>query len=600
MPNIFDKALFRKPGFSIFEQSENRKQTIAIGRNVPVYYQELYAGDEIDINLVQITKFQPILAPIFHKFSVDFIPAFIPFRLIHDHNIWNADDFFNPATPDAFRPAVPMASAFQLYKDATKIVGSIWDYLRYPKFLWLLLNLQEDKYTIANVNTTLHYADLFDLTRGRASAYNVAVGTQVTSQIYCMNKYFIDKYPTGDWTKYWNNNALVSEEAFWTVLYDVSGLKRDAAIEEYINYLHYTLMMAWINQNALASNVNLSLLPWICYNLLMLDWFKNTNITPVDYVYQDLAQTVQDLVANPTDSLLDTLQNNGIIIGDLLDSTDYVADCDKSLWQSDYFTSAFTNPQAGSTSVPIPVSGTIPQLSTARKLQWSLTKTLYAGKRLIDQIFVHRGVKSSDARMHRCEIIGHKVYNLRVDDVLQTSASQLDSSLADFAGFAQSAGGDHLCHYRAEEGGLVMVIARVRPRLEYMDATPRFLLKSDFYDFENPDFDNVGMQPIMRNELSFDSSLNTVTFGWQRKYAEYMCGLDSVCGDLATSMDYWHAARQFRTLPQLNANFITMDADRDGFNRIFAVPANARPIVQYLHFDVKTSRPLSRYVSFDY
>ena len=51
MPNIFDRALFKTPKFSIFDQSESNKLTMPIGRNVPVYYQELYAGMKSTANL---------------------------------------------------------------------------------------------------------------------------------------------------------------------------------------------------------------------------------------------------------------------------------------------------------------------------------------------------------------------------------------------------------------------------------------------------------------------------------------------------------------------------------------------------------------------
>lgn len=606
MPNIFDKALFKAPGYSIFEQSENRKQTIPIGRNIPVYFTDIYAGDEIDINLVQITKFMPILAPIFHRFSVDFIPAFIPFRLLHDNGFWDSEEFFNPATPDANRPAVPMVSINQLYDGIDKIVGSVWDYLRYPKMLWLLLGLQEGRYSIdgtfyVGTSGSPSYEALFAILPNPWSnnKNKVTIGTNNTfAYIYTLYWYYRSIYSNdADFADFLATGG--TEEDFWADLYKVSGLKKDQAIEKYINYLHLELVKAWMANNAQSSNDRLSLIPWLCYRQLMNDWFKNTNIQNVDYEILQIQSFIHDYVGT-TDTFDDAIQNDGLGMNLDNSSGTYSADCDKALWQSDYFTSAFQNPQAGSSSVPIPVSGTIPELSFARKLQWALTKTIYGGKRLIDQIWVHRGVKSADMRNHRCEILGHKVYNLRVDDVLQTSSSTIDSSLADFAGYAQSAGGDHLCHYRAGEAGLIMVIARVRPRLEYMDVTPRFILKKDFYDFENPDFDNVGMQPIWRNEISFDSSQPTITFGWQRKYAEYMTGLDSVCGDLCTSMDYWHAARKFETTPHLNEAFITIDVEKDGINRIFAVPSNPRPIVQYLHFDIKTSRPLSRYVSFDY
>lgn len=597
MPSIFDRALFKTPSWSIHDQSESFKGTIPIGKNIPVYYQELYAGDEIDINMAQLTRFLPMSAPVMHRFSIDFIPAFIPFRLLDDAGWWQSEDFFNDATPDDQRPAIPMVSPLQIYYGIDKILGSVWDYLRYPTFTWILQRFMQDKYPIANANTTKYFRDLFDLNNVSASSFTVTIddNPEILASVYMMARYYVIEYPNADWTPYYSDGNVIDSSKFWDILYAVSGLKQDQAVTKYMNYLHLQLVKAYIGVvfEDVTATKSLSLIPWLCYRKLMDDWFKNTNIQDVDSI------------ENGVLSILDGL-NEGLyfkeysLIPDFLYDGLYSGDCDRALWQSDYFTSAFNNPQAGDTSVPIPVNGTIPDLRTASRIQKALEKTLYAGKRLIDNIFVHRGVRSSDARMHRCEILGHKIFNLKVDDVLQTSQSDINSSLADFAGYGAVAGGDHLCHYRAEEGGLIMVICRVRPRLEYMEVTPRLLLKKDFYDFENPDYDNVGMQPVLINEIQYQGFGMSRVFGYQRRYAEYMTASDHIHADFKSNMDYWHAARMIDTQPALNEEFITMNPDIDGYNRIFAVPGNERPVSTYIRFDVKSSRPLSRYVHFSF
>ena len=619
MPNIFDRALFKTPKFSIFDQSESNKLTMPIGRNVPVYYQELYAGDEIDINLAQLTRFMPMLAPVMHRFAVDFIPAFVPFRLLQENggDWFNAEDFFNPATEDSSRPAIPMVSPLQLYEGIEKILGSVWDYLRYPTFSWLLQRLQQDKYDIYVVDdstgtqttTKATYSELFVRAipswSGNVDA-NVIIESsnpQIVATITKLHAWLISKFIAVDGSNH--ASEWSTEEEFWSVVFKVLGWKQDQAVTEYINYLHLELVKAFVGASTYpqSSTKSLSLLPWLCYRQLMNDWFKNTNIQDVDSDIQHVYNVLDGyllLSGSFYNYMADAEQIGDLYSGLNSANQAYVGDCDKALWQSDYFTSAFNNPQAAQFSVPIPVNGTIPDLRTASRIQKSLEKTLYAGKRLIDNIFVHRGVRSSDARMHRCEILGHKVFNLKVDDVLQTSQSSIDSSLADFAGYGAVAGGDHLCHYRAEEGGLIMVICRVRPRIEYIEATPKFVLKSDFYDFENPDFDNVGMQPVLLNEIQYQGFGLTRVFGWQRKYADYMYGLDHCHADFKSNMDYWHAARMIDTQPALNEEFISMDPEKDGYNRIFAVPGNERPVAMYIRFDVKVSRPLSRYVHFSF
>lgn len=650
MPNFLDLFKIKTPAYNIFQYPvvEN-KLDMQIGRNIPVKFVELHAGEEVDVNMTHLTRFMPMVNPIFHKVDIEFIPFFVPFRLLKDFG-FDGESYFNPAVADSDRPAMPMITINKLYSGIDGILGSIWDYLRYPTFAYLLRNLINDKskmYDLSEYNSTtpaspgaasLAYGDLYksvptsdedvddeDLngvhidspsTAGRNGYgfslnvfrfypyvnrhYRLAQGLtqEYVDSVLGLDDRLIDY---NDWYGFGN---------FWEDVYNETGLRQDEWAQRYLVYLHHQLFKALSSSRTLRE---VSLLPWLCYTRLIYDWFVNTNLTDISFWPSAIQTLLEDIHGGDSfaSALLDAgldASNDDVVYFlpyNLDDGNDnYVARIAFSLWQRDYFSGALPASQAGN-SVPIPANGHIPDLANARKLQWFKTLNLFGGKRAIDQIFVHRGVKSSDARMDRCEVIGSKkVYNLEISDVLQTSESTINSPQGDFAGHGISYGADHICHYRAEESGLVMIIGRVRPKNSYVESVPRLIYKSDFYDFEQPEFDNVGMQPVMYDELQCGAvgTTGSRVFGWTRKYAEYMTDTDEYHGHFCTSLMNWHLGRAFNNgHPVLNTQFSVIKSDgSDDLNRIFANPGWRFNVISRLRFDIQVSRPLSKVIEFDF
>lgn len=649
MPNFLDKLLVKTPSYNIFQLPRvHNKLTMGIGRNVPVKYYELHAGEEIDVKISELTRFMPMTNPIFHSVNLEFISFFVPFRLLKDFG-FDGENYFNPATPDSERVPMPMINPAKLYSGISQIHNSIWDYLRYPTFSYLIrvfLNSSNQHYHlyqvkkvegnfVADTDKPVTSNDVFQSFSGQT------FGVYVDSSTASGDPHF--GFETVIWSLYgYVFRLLLSSRGIdpdtllpdpitytmavgdnpvidWDEVYRVTGKRSDEIYSDYLNYLHLTFVDAFLGSGQHVDDV--SLLPWLCYNRLIYDWFINTGVQDVSYIPQMFKDVLTEIEEgsfsggyfsgglaqagfNSHDSVFGTLSYFfPCVYNDLGFYTAFPA---RSLWQRDYFTGSFVSSQSGD-AVPIPANGTIPDLAGARKLQWFRTLNLFGGKRFIDQIFAHRGVKSSDARLDRCEVIGEKkVFKLQISDVLQTSQSTIDSVQGDFSGHGISYAGDHLCHYRAEEPGLVMIIGRCRPALEYMENTPRLLLKSDFYDFENPEFDNVGMQPIFRNELEFhknaSSSSGSEIFSWTRRYAEYLTDTSEIHGDFKTSLSNWHMARSFNSgKPTFGVGFGVMRATgADDLNRVFANPRWNYNVLMDLTFDTQVSRPLSKVVEFDF
>lgn len=258
--------------------------------------------------------------------------------------------------------------------------------------------------------------------------------------------------------------------------------------------------------------------------------------------------------------------------------------------KTDAGTSALVNDNAGTLS-PTHLSGkvdlsnasasSINDLRRAFRLQEWLEKNARGGSRYIESILVHFGVKSSDARLQRPEYLGGGATPVQISEVLQTSQSgqtlstggELESTTpqGNMAGHGISAGGNQGFKYYAEEHGYLIGILSVMPKTAYQQGIPKMFFRKDKFDYYWPEFANIGEQPILNQELYYDTTdtLNQDTFGYTPRYSEYKYLNDTVHGDFRTDLDFWHMGRKFTTRPVLDQSFIQMDSDE--VSRVFAV-----------------------------
>lgn len=597
-PNKQNNLLVKSPKYSIFDISSDHKLTIPMGSVIPFNGPgvEMMPGDEIDINLQHLTRFMPMLSPVMQRYVLDFIPCFVPYRLLwsEDYPIWNSNKFFNPATPDTERPAIPMTSWKQLFTNLdSKVFGSLFDYLGYPTLTGLYDVLLNAVVTYSGDSDSLGLDSLFDFADNNTpKTWSVKVTYLGTSKTLSSSssESSTSFYRFLDWLKHYKDAPSTSEASSWDEYIPTipGSFKYPQLVDEYINYMFVNFANVFVT----STSKDLSLIPWLCYHKAVSDWFIRTDMIDPDAYMSSLKVAVERITGTSGTTLASWQPSStqGLLIAS--------GSCVPRLWMDDYFTTAMTSLQSGA-NVAIPVNGTIQQLWTANRLEQFRMRIQLAGKRFIDQIWQLFGVRVPDARLQRTEILGHLKFNIAVSDILQTSQSDIDSSLGQFAGQGMSTGSRHLCHYKADEPGLLLVLGSVRPTTSYVEHTNRLILKKDYYDFANPMFDNVGVQAIMNNELCYRPG-DTSVFGYSpRRYAEYMTGFSSVHGQFKTSLDYWHAARKFdlsSSVPALNNAFISMDS-ADGLDRIFADQSSDNILMQ-VYYDAKVTRPLSRFVNY--
>lgn len=238
-------------------------------------------------------------------------------------------------------------------------------------------------------------------------------------------------------------------------------------------------------------------------------------------------------------------------------------------------------------------AATINDLRRAFRLQEWLEKMARGGSRYIEQIYVHFGVKSSDARLQRPEFLGGARAPVIISEVLQTSESA-ETPQATMAGHALSAGSGRKFNYRCEEHGYIIGIQSIMPTTAYQQGIPRHFSRKSHLDYAWPSFAHIGEQEILNKELYNDptDSKNDDVFGYIPRYSEYRYTPSRVAGEFRDTLAFWHLGRIFSNRPKLNSDFIECKPRTD----IFAVDAaDNQSLWCHTFHDIKAFRLLPKY-----
>lgn len=210
-------------------------------------------------------------------------------------------------------------------------------------------------------------------------------------------------------------------------------------------------------------------------------------------------------------------------------------------------------------------SVSVQDLRLATALQRMQEARAKYGSRYIDYL-AYYGVKCSDARLQLPEYLGGGKNLLQISEVLQTTPTQ-DSYVGDMYGHGIMSMRSNRFKFFAEEHGVIISLMSVLPHNMYSDGVDRMWLKTTKDEFYQKELNAIGMQEIYNAELFVDKpETQKATFGYQDRYNEYRHSMSKIHGDFRKTMDYWHLARQFDSLPVLNASFIKAQPSK----RIFA------------------------------
>lgn len=243
-----------------------------------------------------------------------------------------------------------------------------------------------------------------------------------------------------------------------------------------------------------------------------------------------------------------------------------------------------------------PSAQTIETLRVAYRLQEWLELNARGGTRYSELMKAHFGVISPDARLNEPEYIGGTSTNMVISEVLATAENTATSTpIGDIKGHGIAVDRGNTITYRCQEHGLIMALTSVTPVTAYYQGLPREFNRKTPYDYYWPTFANLGDQEVYNSEIYVGNETNATmneVFGYGVRYSEYKYKNSRVCGTMKGTLEYWHHARKFASLPALNETFIKCVPDK----RIFAVTAaGVDSLFSHMYFDIKAIRPMPKY-----
>jgi hypothetical protein len=241
-------------------------------------------------------------------------------------------------------------------------------------------------------------------------------------------------------------------------------------------------------------------------------------------------------------------------------------------------------------------AATINQLREAFQIQKLYERDARGGTRYTEIIRSHFGVVSPDARLQRPEYLGGGKAHININPIAQTSSTDTTTPQGNMSAFGTTSGRMGGFNKSFTEHSVIIGMACVFADLNYQQGLNRMWSRQDRWDFYWPALAHLGEQAVLNKEIFADGSANDdLVFGYQERYAEYRYKPSMITGimrsDAASSLDNWHVAQDFASLPALNASFIEENPPID---RVVAVPSEPDLLFDAF-FNLKCARPMPVY-----
>lgn len=244
-------------------------------------------------------------------------------------------------------------------------------------------------------------------------------------------------------------------------------------------------------------------------------------------------------------------------------------------------------------------AATINQLRQAFQIQRLYERDARGGTRYTEILKSHFGVVSPDARLQRPEFLGGGSSPVNINPVAQTSQTSTESPQGNLAGVGTVGAYGHGFVKSFTEHCVILGMVSARADLTYQGGLDRMFSRRTRWDFYWPALAHLGEQAVLNKEIMAMGTANPTSdaavFGYQERYAEYRYKNSRVTGQFRSSfaqtLDVWHLAQHFTTVPILNSTFIQDDPPVD---RVIAVPTYPH-FIWDSYFQLSHTRPMPTY-----
>lgn len=249
-------------------------------------------------------------------------------------------------------------------------------------------------------------------------------------------------------------------------------------------------------------------------------------------------------------------------------------------------------------------AATINELRQAFQLQKIYERDARGGTRYREIIQSHFNVTTPDYRLQRPEYLGGGSTRMNINSVEQTSSTDATTPQGNLAAYGVATDRNGFTKSFTEHC-VIIGLANMRADLTYQQGLDRMFTRLTRFDHYWPALAHIGEQAVPTIELyaqdpttdtgSTGTPDNEKIFGYQERYAEYRYKISKITGKMrsndAASLDPWHIAQDFASLPELNESFIN---DTPPIDRVIATTGEPQ-IIFDAFFDLKCARPMPTY-----
>lgn len=246
-------------------------------------------------------------------------------------------------------------------------------------------------------------------------------------------------------------------------------------------------------------------------------------------------------------------------------------------------------------------AATINQFRQAIMMQSLLELDARGGTRYVEILRAHFNVVSPDFRLQRPEFLSGGTTYISQHVVAQTSETTEDGTpqgnLAAFSTAVNSS--NHIGFTKSfVEHGYVIGLVQARADVTYQQGLNKMWTRQTRWDFFWPKLQELGEQAILNKEIyAQGTSDDDDVFGYQERYAEYRYKPSEIRGQFRSTysetLDVWHLAEEFDSLPALNSTFIQSVTP---IERSLVVPDPTYPaLLADYWFQYKHARPMMTY-----
>lgn len=248
-------------------------------------------------------------------------------------------------------------------------------------------------------------------------------------------------------------------------------------------------------------------------------------------------------------------------------------------------------------------AATINQLRVSISIQRLYEKDARGGTRYKEILLAHFGKTVNDARLQRPEYLGGGTVPVGVNQVVQQAGGGAawgaigeQTNLGQLGAWATATSTGNGFIKTFDEHSVIIGVISARADLNYQQGLDRTHSRRSRWDFYWPELANIGEQAVLNKEIfAQGTAADELVFGYQERFAEYRYKPSQITSTFrsnhANSLDVYHLAQDFSSLPALGATFIEENPPVD---RIVVIDDEPELLCD-LFFEYKSTRPMPQY-----